>query len=309
MTILSKILPIFIVIMLGWIFHQRGFIPQTFLSPANRLVFYLAIPAMIFRSIAGTHLSSQFNIQVVAISLTAVFLVFALAWLTVGLIRVERVGQRGTIVQTAFHGNIGYIALAIAYYALGQDGLARAGIIGGFMIILQNILAIFILQYYSENQTAQRKMSGILINMLGNPVILASIAGIGVSFFGIGIPKVVDQTVEIIGGLALPMALLIIGASLSFDLVRCRIVSVLSVSMMKLIALPGLGFIGFRLLGLSPQDYVPGLVLLATPTATIALVMAHEIDGDMDFAAATVSVSTLLSALTFSLWLKLSGMI
>jgi predicted permease len=177
------------------------------------------------------------------------------------------------------------------------------------MIILQNILAIFILQYYSENQTAQRKMSGILINMLGNPVILASIAGIGVSFFGIGIPKVVDQTVEIIGGLALPMALLIIGASLSFDLVRCRIVSVLSVSMMKLIALPGLGFIGFRLLGLSPQDYVPGLVLLATPTATIALVMAHEIDGDMDFAAATVSVSTLLSALTFSLWLKLSGMI
>ena len=309
MTILSKILPIFIVIMLGWIFHQRGFMPQSFLGPGNRLVFYLAIPAMIFRSIAGTNLSSQFDIHVVAISLSAVLIVFLIAWFAVGFIRVERTGQRGTMVQSAFHGNIGYIALAIAFYALGNEGLARAGIIAGFVMILQNVLAIFILQYYSENDAIKGKMSAIIVNMLGNPVILASMAGIGVSVLGAPIPKVVDQTIEIIGGLALPMALLIIGASLSFELVRFRIISVLSVSLVKLIVLPGLGFIGFRLLGLSPQDYVPGLVLLATPTATIAVVMAHEIDGDMDFAAATVSVSTLLSALTFSLWLKLSGLI
>jgi predicted permease len=309
MTILFKILPIFIVIMLGWIFHRRGFIPQSFLGPGNRLVFYLAIPAMIFRSIAGTHLTSQLNIRVVGTSLTAVLIVFALAWVAAGFIRVDRTGQRGTIVQSTFHGNIGYIALAIAFYALGSDGLARAGIIAGFMMILQNILAIFILQYYATNEAIKGNVKLVIVNMLGNPVILASIAGIGISVLGISIPKVVDQTLEIIGGLALPMALLIIGASLSFDLVRFRIVSVLSVSLVKLIVLPGLGFIGFRLLGLSPQDYVPGLILLATPTATIAVVMAHEIDGDMDFAAATVSVSTLLSALTFSLWLKLSGMI
>ena len=66
--------------------------------------------------------------------------------------------------------------------------------------------------------------------------------------------------------------------------------SVLSASIVKLIVLPGLGFMGFRFLGLSPQDYLPGLIILATPTATITMVMAYEIGGDMDFAAATVSV-------------------
>ena len=309
MKILSTILPIFFVILLGWAFHQRGFIPQEFLGPSNRLVYYLAIPAMIFRSIARATLTTQFDIRVVLISMMAVLVVFGLAWFAAGFIRVARTGQRGTFVQSTFHGNIGYIALAIAFYALGNEGLARTSIIAGFVMILQNLLAIFILQYYSDNATIKGKAGLVFLKILGNPIILASVAGIMVSFLGIPIPKVMDQTIEIIGGLALPLALLIIGASLSFDMVRLRIGSVLSASIVKLIVLPGLGFIGFRFLRLSPQDYLPGLLLLATPTATITVVMAHEIDGDMDFAAATVSVSTLLSAITFSLWLKLSGMI
>ena len=309
MTILSTILPIFIVVVLGWAFHQKGFIPQAFLGPGNRLVFYLAIPAMIFRSIARSSLTSQFDIRVVLTTLAAVIAVFGLTWFAAGFIRVARTGQRGTFVQSTFHGNIGYIALAIAFYALGNEGLVRASIIAGFVMILQNLLAIFILQYYSDNAAIKGKASLALVKILGNPVILSSIAGILVSFFGIPIPKVMDQTLEIIGGLALPMALLIIGASLTFDLVRIRILSVLSASVIKLIVLPGLGFAGYRLLGISPQDYLPGLILLATPTATIAVVMAHEIDGDMDFAVATVSVSTLLSAITFSAWLKLSEML
>jgi malate permease and related proteins len=308
MTILSTILPVFLVILLGWIFHRKGFIPEAFLNPGNRLVFYLAIPAMIFRSIAGTNLTSQFDIRVVLTSLVAVLVVFGLAWFAAGFIRVARTGQRGTFVQSTFHGNIGYIALAVAFYALGNEGLARTSIIAAFVMILQNLLAIFILQYYSDNSAIKRNAGIVFLRILGNPVILASMAGILVSLLKIPIPKVLDQTLEIIGGLALPMALLIIGASLSFDLVRFRIGSVLSSSIVKLIVLPALGFMGFRFLGIPPQDYLPGLLLLATPTATIAVVMAHEIGGDMDFAAATVSVSTLLSAITFSLWLKLSGM-
>ena len=307
MAILTTIRPIFLVILIGWACHQKGFLPRTFLGPGNRLVFYLGIPAMIFRSVAKASLTSHFDIRVVLITLTAVLAVFGLTWLAVGFIQMGRTGQRGTIVQTAFHGNIGYIALAISYYALGTTGLARASIIAAFVMILQNLLAVFILQYYSENAAVKGKIGFVFLRILGNPVIVASICGILVSLFGIPIPKVVDQTLEIISGLALPMALLIIGASLTFDLVRFRIAAVLSASVLKLIILPALGYAGFRFFGLPPQDYVPALIILATPTATIAVVMAHEIDGDMDFAVAMVSVSTLLSAMTFSLWLALSG--
>ena len=124
-------------------------------------------------------------------------------------------------------------------------------------MILQNLLAIFILQYYSDNAAIKGKVS-LVFGILGNPVILASIAGILVSLLGIPIPKVLHQTLEIISGLALPMALLIIGASLSFDLVRFSIASVLSASTVKLIVLPGLGFAGFRFLGISPRTICRG---------------------------------------------------
>ncbi len=65
MAILNTILPIFLVIFMGWLFHQKGFLPQEFLGPGNRLVFYMAIPAMIFQAVAKANLlpSSTFGLS------------------------------------------------------------------------------------------------------------------------------------------------------------------------------------------------------------------------------------------------------
>jgi hypothetical protein len=75
---------------------------------------------------------------------------------------------------------------------------------------------------------------------------------------------------------------------------------------MKLILLPGLGLIFYRSLGLALQDYLPGLILLASPSATLTYVMAKEMNGDTDFAVAAISISTILSAITFTIWLTLA---
>jgi len=75
---------------------------------------------------------------------------------------------------------------------------------------------------------------------------------------------------------------------------------------MKLLLLPGLGLFIYRLSGLSLHDYLPGLILLASPSATLTYVMAKEMGGDTDFAVAAISLSTMLSALTFTLWLHIA---
>jgi len=94
---------------------------------------------------------------------------------------------------------------------------------------------------------------------------------------------------------------------LSFELMQLRILRVLGSSFMKLFLLPGLGFTLYRVFGLAIQDYLPGLILLASPTATITYVMAKEMNGDTDFAVAALSTSTMLSAVTFSLWLHIAA--
>ncbi|OEU63255.1 MAG: transporter [Desulfobacterales bacterium S5133MH16] len=306
MNIATTIIPIFAIIILGWFARWKGFIPFEFLGPANRLVYYLAIPAMIFHAISKASLKARFDIKVLFITLLSVLAVFAVAW-GVGLVSRIRPRELGTFIQSSFHGNLGYIGLAVAYYSLGNEGFVRAGIIAGFIMILQNFLAVVVLQLNSANTSAPENKLSVVMRILGNPVILSAIGGIVFSLTGLRVPLVIDRSLDILSGLALPMALLLIGASLSFELMHLRMLRVLCSSFIKLFLLPGLGFILYRLFDVALQDYLPGLILLASPTATITYVMAKEMNGDTDFAVAALSTSTILSAVTFSLWLHISA--
>jgi predicted permease len=306
MNIATTIIPIFAVIILGWFVRIKGFIQPEFLGPANRLVYYLAIPAMIFHEISKGSLSTHFDATVILITLLSVLAVFAVAW-CVGLIWRIRHGELGTFIQASFHGNLGYIGLAVAYYSLGNDGFVRASIIAGFIMILQNFLSVVALQFNSNDASTSKSKRDAVLRILGNPVILSALAGILFSSTGLKLPLVISRSLDILSGLALPMALILIGASLSFKLMRLKMFRIFSSSILKLILLPGVGFFLFRLFDINLQDYLPGLILLASPTATLTYVMAREMNGDSDFAVAALSCCTLLSAVTFSIWLHIAA--
>ncbi len=306
MNIITTIVPIFAVILIGWLARRQGFMPDDFFSPANRLVYYVAIPAMVFKAVSGASLKVQFNSLVVGIALAAVLVVFALAWAFAATLRLGH-QQRGTFVQESFHGNLGYIGLAVAYYYLGTEGFVRAGIIAAFIMIWQNLLAVIVLQVNSEEATAAGGWQKVVLKIIGNPIILAAMAGILFSLSGLSIPAVIGRCLDILSDLALPLALLIIGGSLSFEMARLRPVILLLSAAIKLIALPALGFTAYRLFGLEPADSLPAVILLASPSATVSYVMAREMKGDADFAVAAISASTLLSAVTFAFWLHVGG--
>lgn len=306
MNTVSTIIPIFAVIILGLFARKKGFIPEEFIGPANRLVYYLAIPAMIFSSTSKASLKTQFDAVVLFITLTSVLVVFAAAW-GMGMTKHIQRAQRGTYMQASFHGNLGYIGLAVAFYFLGNEGFVRASIIAGFIMILQNILAVISHQLNSGKFSVQKKKWQVVLGILLNPIILSAAAGILFSLTGFRMPTVVDRSLDILSSLALPMALLVIGASLTFKLMRSQILRVLSSGFLKLVLLPGCGFLLFRLFNVSVQDFLPGLILLASPSATVTYVMAKEMRGDADFAVAAISTSTMLSSITFSVWLYISG--
>jgi predicted permease len=143
--------------------------------------------------------------------------------------------------------------------------------------------------------------------VVGNPVILSALAGMAFSISGVSVPLLIDRSLGILSGLALPLALLVIGASLSFELIRVHLSSALGSGILKLVLLPSMGYFLYEWFGVEAQDYLPGLILLAAPTATLTYVMATEMGGDIELAIATISVSTMLSAITFSMWLGIAG--
>jgi predicted permease len=305
MDIFTTIIPIFAVILLGWISRKKGFIQADFIGPANSLVFYIAIPAMIFRAISRASLTAHFSAGILIITLSVAIIGFILAWLFGYACRLKQ-GQLGSYVQTSSHGNLGYIGLAVVFYYLGEDGLVKASILTGFLMIVQNLLSVMSLTFNAKSDSAGNGQT-VLRNLAGNPVILSAMAGIFCSSLKVPIPLIAQRSLDILSGLALPMALLIIGASISFQEIRHKLKWVLSSSITKLLLMPGLGYLAFRALGFPPGEYLPGLILLASPSATISYVMAKEMKGDPDFAVIAISFSTLLSALTFTFWLNVAG--
>jgi malate permease and related proteins len=307
--IMSTIAPVFLVILLGAILRRRGLIREDFLGVANQLVYFVAIPAMIFREISGAPIFNYFRASLLVGTLLPLIIVSVAGLLLARILGLGSSGRQATFVQGTFHGNLGYIGLAVAYYYLGESGLARAAIISGFLMLLQNIQAVFLLtRSQSRVDSGGRSRFGMWFhNVAVHPVILSAMAGILFSLSGWSIPTVLDRSLKIVGGMALPLALLLIGASLSPYRLRIQFPLVAAMAILKLLCLPLCGLLFYHWFGLASEDYMPGLILLAAPTATVVYVMAKEMGGDPSLASGVISASTLGSALTYMFWLGMTS--
>ena len=302
--VVNTIIPIFAVILLGWMLRSRDLLPANLLGPLNRIVYYLAIPAMIFREVAGADFHQHFNLALLFCTLLPILILFFLALIPVRLVPIPS-SAAGTFLQSSFHGNLGYIGLAVAYYLLGDEGFRSASIMAGFVMILQNLLSVVALQWFNKETQGGHNPRFFIKKVLGNPVVCSALLGIFFSILAIPIPQVIDRSLKIISGMSLPLALLIIGASLSFELIRSHFRLAIGAGAFKLLLLPLLGFFMFRWFVIPVRQFLPGLILLACPTATITYVMATEMKGSPDLATAAVSTNTLASCLTFIFWLSL----
>jgi len=302
MATINTILPFFILISLGWFAREKGFVPAEFLGPANRLTFYFAIPALVFRSVSKASLRQDFHGEVLLMTLAAAATVYSAVWIYCWRAKVPD-RRASAMIQSAAHGNLGYIGLPFALYFLGESGFAKASIISGLLAILQNFFSVSALQVFSNDKTSLNNIKSVLSKLLSHPVILASVAGMLVSWLAVPQPQVLQRTLDMLGSLAPPLALLLIGASLSFRSMRTSLRQALGIVLVKLLLLPALGLALFLAFAVPTANYLPGLILLACPTATVAYVMAREMDGDPEFVVATISGSTILSAVTFMFWM------
>lgn len=144
-------------------------------------------------------------------------------------------------------------------------------------------------------------------NLMRNTVILSALAGVAASVYRLSIPVTIHRFLDILSGLAPPMSLLLIGASLSIRQMRKNLTSVLGSIFIKIVALPLVGLTLLKFVEVDASDYLPALILLAAPTATVAYVMAREMQADDEFAVGAISASTIFSTVTDLTWLTAVG--
>ena len=300
---LNTIIPIFFVIALGYVVRKKGLLSDAFMASGNRLLYRVAIPCLLFHKIALAPFSGSFFPRLIIGCVLAILFISLIAYFGTWLLLHPCRGKQATFLQCCIHGNIGYIGLAVCYYTFDEKTFGVAGVLAGFFIITQNILSVT--YYHLLTGSKERHRGGSMKTLLLNPIILSTLMGLGVSFFHIPLPLVLDKTLGIIGRMALPTALLIIGGSLNLGRIFTDLKSTLLASGVKLVGLPLLGVGLFHILSVPASLQAVGITLLCAPSATTSYIMARELNGDSNLASSAVTTSTLLSLFTFIFWLSL----
>ncbi len=305
---ITHILPVFSIIGLGYVLMHRHFVGEAFITSANRVVYYVAVPAMLFHEVARSSFSENFHGGAVLSMLAGLGLITASAFLCARL-SSRPASFKATFVHSALHGNLGYMAYAIAFYALGDKLFAQTALLSSFLIIAQNFLAVCVFAYFRPLDPAQTAASGIDFaetakRILTNPIIVSVVAGTGFSYLSLSLHPAISQSLKILSGMALPLALLLIGTSLSFRALKELIPAISAVGFLKLILFPLVVYGLMRWGSVPPSFHMPVLILTAAPPATITYIMASELGGDTDLAAAATSLLTLVSGCTYAVLLS-----
>ena len=143
-NVLEIVLPVFVVIGLGYAIRCRGLVDDKFFSQVNLLVYYVCLPLLLIYKIATADFSTSFNFNLVIATSAGVACCFVIAYLY-GHWRRFPAPILGSFCQGSFRGNLAYIGLAIIFNAYGDIGLTRAGLLLGFLVPVLNFFAIFAL--------------------------------------------------------------------------------------------------------------------------------------------------------------------
>lgn len=298
--ILLIVLPVFLVIGLGFSLKKTGLVDTSFLFQLNRLIYYVALPALLFYKIGTADFAASFNPSLLLGMIVSIVIAFGLSY-GYTMLRGYPAMARGAFCQGAFRGNMAYIGLAIAFNAYGEEGFAIAGILLGFLVPVVNFLAVLALLIPQHRSEHKLGASFWAYQIAFNPLIIASFVGITWSFLSLPVPQVLDRALGIVTGMALPLALIVIGASFSPQKLRGELMKAVLATGIKIVWLPLLTAVILLLLGVREMELAVGVIFAGTPTATAAYIMAQQLKSDAELSGSIIMLSTLLSAFTYSI--------
>ena len=296
--------PVLVLLIMGNLLLRAKLINDEFVTTGSKLVFTVALPALLFISISQADFSKAANPVLIITGLTGTLGYFLVLMLASHLMVPNRQAT-GVVTQGGFRANMGIIGLAYCAQTYGNDGLAAASVYLGMVTILFNVLSVFILNFYQEGK---RSLTSQIEGILKNPLIIAIVIALPFSYFDWQLPVLLTTTGEYFAQLTLPLALLCTGASLQFRSFSADWFNISLSSLSKCVFYPAVMVGVAYVAGLRGMPL--GIVLLMTiaPTAAASYVMVRTLGGDYRLAASIIAITTVLSLpLTIAAFDFLSG--
>lgn len=302
-TILNALVPVLAMILVGFVIQRTGFLPPTFWPSAEKLTYFLLMPATLIHNLAGKEIGV---LPWVTILLTVEGTILASALLvTLWWLMNRHMG--GAAFTSLFQGGVRFntfVALALAENLFGRDGLFLAALGAGFMIILINILCVSVFSLAVQSG-AGINLKKLLWDLLRNPLIIGCVIGVGVNAMGVRLPAAVDGILSLGGKAAFPVGLMAVGAAYRGGNLVLHWRPLMASSSVQFLCKPLIAWGLAATLGLTGVALSVAVLLFSVPTAPSAYILSRQMGGDHDSMAAIITAQTCLSFVTLPLtiWL------
>ena len=314
LSTLSNVLPIFILILVGWLIVRTGLLKGDVGDAMGEFVFKIAVPVLLFRTIveADFHGASPFRLWI------AYFSGVAVTWTAGHLLATRVFGRDARIgvlagVSSAFANNI-FIGLPLVGRTVGNDGIVALS------ILLAVHLPVMMVAGTIMMENAERQVSGgpmrsiptilrqIGENLVRNPLVIGLLSGMVVHVIGLALPAVAINVIDQVAAIAGPAALISLGMALRKYGISGNVGIASVMSVLKLVVLPATVWAACWMLALS-HEWTGALVLTSSvPTGVNAWLIANRFGVGHSLAASTITMTTAVGVLSVTVWTLLLGM-
>lgn len=298
---LNSTIPIFLVIVLGFVLMKVKFFTEEFVYIADKYVFRVALPVLLFEQVATADIHQEFDLRFVIFCSVSTCLMFMGVWIGARIFLKDK-SLVGAFAQASARGSAAILGIAFIENIYGGSGMGPLMIVSA--VPFYNIFSVIILTFSVNDRTSGRgAIKKAFLNILKNPIIIAIFLGLPFSIIGIKIPTIPMKAIASVAQSATPVALLVVGASFNSGSALKKIGPACAATFIKLIGLPLIFMPVALALGFRNEALVAIIVMLGSPTTVTSFIMAKNMNNDADLSASVVVLSTLVSALTLTGWI------
>lgn len=303
----NVIVPIFLLILLGYALTRLKLFDAHFLGIANDVCFKCLLPVLLFYNVASANIFEVFNGKLILYVCLCAITICGILFLIVPLF-IKDNKRRGVMIQGTFRSNFLLFGVPLGLSIGGQTGAVLAAVVASFYVPVINMLSVISLYVFSDSKN--KNLKAALLGILKNPLIIGGVSGLLFSlirnFIGFEIPVMLDTTLFNIKSTATPLAFLILGGDLKFgNMLRNVKVSMFSV-LGKIVIIPAAMLTLSALLGFDKLEMAILVAVFATPNAVSSYAMARNYEADHELAGEIITLGTLLSIFTIFVFITLA---
>lgn len=301
-TTLSALLPVVLLIALGFGLRASGMFPPAAWPPVERLIYLVLFPSLLFLEIARAPLTDQPLGRLAGVLLSTQLTMVAFAWAARRALRAPGPAYT-SLLQAVVRWN-SYIALSLAAPLFGAGAPPLMALAVALLVPTANVISVIALTRHST--PAPGAATGVLRSLLTNPLILACVAGVVWNLLGPTLPRPAAAILGMLAQATLPLGLLIVGAALQPRVLGAQPLLILVATVGKLVVKPALAL--FLCWALGVEEAARGVALLACamPSASSSYILARLMGGDAPLMAAILTAQTLAAAITLPLVLAVA---